>query len=76
MLSVFVKRAEDVAFAEVTVGAGASVAALVEAAIAVLRLDASPTAVTLARAAGPAARRSTRGSRSRPRTPPRATSSS
>jgi len=47
----FVKREGSAGFAEVIVPAGASVAALVKAAVAELRIDASPDAVTLALAA-------------------------
>jgi hypothetical protein len=47
--SFFVKRAGDASFAEVVVPAGASVAALQKAAVAELRLDVPPTAVTLTR---------------------------
>ncbi len=46
----FVQRAAGVGFAEVEVAAGASVAALVKAAVAELRLDAAPDAVTLSHA--------------------------
>jgi hypothetical protein len=48
----FVKRAAGSSFVEVEVAAGASVAALVEAAVVKLRIDAPPDAVELALAAG------------------------
>ena len=51
-LVFYVKRAHAVAFASVAVPAAADVAALVDAAIAKLRLDAPPDAVTLALEAG------------------------
>ena len=51
-LVFFVKCEGDVDYAEVEVPAGATTAALKKAAMAELRLDASPAAVTLALAAG------------------------
>ena len=48
-LRVFVKRSVDAAFVEVEVGAGASVAALTEAAAAKLRVDAPLGSITLTR---------------------------
>ena len=54
-LAFFVKREGSAGFAEVTVPAGASVAMLIKAALAELRLiDVSPDAVTLTLAAGDA----------------------
>ena len=50
-LAFFVKREGDAGFAEVTVPTGVSVAALVKAAVAKLRIDASPSTVTLTLAA-------------------------
>ena len=46
-LRVFAKRAAGVGYAEIEVDAGASVAGLVKAIIAELRLDASPDTVTI-----------------------------
>jgi len=46
-LRVFAKRAMDVGYAEIEVDAGASVAGLVKAIIAELRLDVSPSTVTI-----------------------------